>query len=181
MIWAGFMVLCLFLKIKMDNNNNIKTNKISTSFLFLMVLSIIGFADALYLTIKHYANSNINCSIFDGCELVTTSIYSSLFGIPVAVFGLVFYSLVFALIILFSKLNKKKFLTFLLIITSIGFLFSIYFVFVQIFLINAYCLYCLVSAVISTILFVLSVLFMLKYKNNYQKLNFNSKNYETDF
>jgi len=130
-----------------------------------MGLSIIGIADASYLTIKHYSDTGINCSIFNGCELVTTSLYSTIFNIPVAIFGIVFYILVFALIFLFSKFRNKKFLFLLAVMTGVGFLISMYFIYVQAFILNAYCLYCLVSAIISTVLFILSMVIVIQYNN----------------
>ena len=133
--------------------------------LFLMVFSIIGIADAAYLTIKHYSDTGINCSIFNGCELITKSLYSTIFDIPVAAFGIVFYIFVFTLIFLFLKFRNKNFLFLLVAMTSIGFLISMWFIFVQGFILNLYCLYCLISAALSTGLFILSIVTVIQYNN----------------
>lgn len=131
-----------------------------------LILSIIGIFDTTYLIIKHYNQDSINCSIFEGCDLVTTSTYSVIFGIPVAVLGIIFYVSVFALTLWYLKSKNKKVLASILGLSSVGFLMSIWFVYIQVFILDAYCLYCLVSALLSTTIFILSLIIMLKLKNN---------------
>lgn len=50
-----------------------------------LILGFLGFLDATYLTVKHYLGTPINCSIFEGCEKVTTSQYATVGGVPVSV------------------------------------------------------------------------------------------------
>lgn len=137
----------------------------------IFALSLIGLADSLYLTVKHYTHSDINCSIFNGCDLVTTSTYSTILGAPVALLGIIFYGLIFAFVLMHSRLRSKKSLISLLSISSIGFLMSMWFVYVQVFILEAICLYCVVSAGISTTIFILSAIMMLKYKENILIIN----------
>ncbi|MFQ5661714.1 MAG: vitamin K epoxide reductase family protein [Candidatus Paceibacteria bacterium] len=125
----------------------------------IFLLSLLGLADSIYLTIKHFTHSDINCSIFNGCDLVTTSIYSTILGVPVALLGVIFYGLVLTFAV-------RRSLALLLIISSIGFLISIWFVYTQGFILNAFCFYCLISAGISTTLFILSLILMVKYKKH---------------
>src|SRR5665811_1198486 len=56
-----------------------------------LVLSFLGFIDASYLTIVHYRDALPNCSILKGCDIVTTSALSTIGGIPIALFGALFY------------------------------------------------------------------------------------------
>lgn len=125
----------------------------------IFLLSLLGLADSIYLTIKHFTHSDINCSIFNGCDLVTTSIYSTILGVPVALLGVIFYGLVLTFAV-------RRSLALLLIISSIGFLISIWFVYTQGFILNAFCFYCLISEGISTTLFILSLILMVKYKKH---------------
>lgn len=122
------------------------------------LIGTIGFFDALYLTIKHYSNALPSCSIFTGCEVVTTSPYSEFFGIPVALFGTLYYgSVILGVVILLNKkipLLQKA----LSLYTITGLLASVWFVSLQLFVINAICPYCMVSAASSTALFVCGVL-----------------------
>jgi uncharacterized membrane protein len=59
----------------------------------LIVVSFLGFLDATYLAAKHYLGAPIACSIFEGCEKVTTSQYAAVFNIPVALLGALYYLL----------------------------------------------------------------------------------------
>ncbi len=126
----------------------------------IFLLSLVGLADSVYLTVKHFTHSDINCSIFNECDLVTTSAYSTILDIPVALLGVIFYGLLIALTI-----NKKSLVS-LLIISSIGFFASMWFVYVQAFVLESFCLYCIISAGISTMIFILSLILMIKYKKH---------------
>ena len=52
-------------------------------------LGVAGVGIAGYLTYVHYAGLHPICGISHGCETVQTSVYSNLFGIPVALLGLI--------------------------------------------------------------------------------------------
>lgn len=56
----------------------------SKKILFLLgVLGIAGLADALYLMVNHYAAASLSCSVFSGCDEVTSSVYSIWGSVPV--------------------------------------------------------------------------------------------------
>ena len=125
-----------------------------------LIVSAFGFADATYLTTQHYLGLPVACSILEGCEQVTTSPYSLIFGIPVALLGSIFYFTVLILSVLYLDSKKIKFLNFIAVITPFGFLASLYFVYLQIFVIKAICLWCMGSALTTTLLFILSLVFL---------------------
>ena len=125
---------------------------------FLIVISFIGFLDATYITLKHYLGVPITCSILNGCEKVTTSVYSTVFNIPVALIGSVYYLIIFALIILYLDTKKETIFYTASKITALGFIASIWFTYLQIFVLKAFCFYCLVSSGTSTILFILGII-----------------------
>src|SRR4051812_8879211 len=62
--------------------------------LALVIVALLGFADAAYLTVEHYQNIIPPCSITGGCEKVLTSPYSTVLGIPVSLVGSIYYLLV---------------------------------------------------------------------------------------
>ena len=126
--------------------------------LFLIIISFIGFLDATYITLKHYLGVPITCSILNGCEKVTTSVYSTVFNIPVALIGSVYYLIIFALIILYLDIKKETIFYTASKITALGFIASIWFTYLQIFVLKAFCFYCLVSSGTSTILFILGII-----------------------
>lgn len=134
-------------------------NNLPKSFLIVsIIVALLGFIDASYLTIEHFKNSIPPCFIVSGCDTVTRSIYSTVGPIPVALLGALYYFTICLLLFtaLESKKDKPARLAFLL--TPFGLLASGYFLFVQAFLLKAYCLYCLGSITTSTILFMLAVI-----------------------
>lgn len=126
--------------------------------LLIIIFAFMGIADSAYLTMEHYSGRippcNPNAFIPSDCGKVLTSEYSMMFGIPLALFGIVQYSLVL-IWSLASSLTKKSIFPKLLVIQSVnGFIFSMYFVYLQLFIIKSICWYCMGSAAISTLIFI---------------------------
>jgi uncharacterized membrane protein len=96
--------------------------------------------------------------VVNGCEQVTTSSYSLILGIPVALLGAIYYLVVFAISLRYVEKKQAKLLQVLHLITGVGLIMSLWFIYVQAFIIKAWCLYCLGSAVSSTLLFILGYL-----------------------
>jgi uncharacterized membrane protein len=123
---------------------------------FLMV-SFFGFLDATYLTAQHYLGTIPPCVIATGCETVLTSEHNTIGGIPVALLGAIYYFVLFLLAAL-SLDMKRGIIRFAVLLTPFGFLASLYFVYLQLFVIKEICFYCMVSAATSTALFILGLL-----------------------
>jgi uncharacterized membrane protein len=124
----------------------------------LIVLAIIGLADSLYLTWIKFSGSEAICSGVGGCDVVNTSEYALLAGIPIALFGAAAY--VAILLVLWLE-NRNSWLTengplLLFGITLFGFLYSLYLTYIELFVIFAICPFCVASAVVLTIMFALS-------------------------
>jgi uncharacterized membrane protein len=124
----------------------------------IALLSFVGFVDATYLTISHFKGASLLCNISNGCDKVTTSDYSTILGLPVALIGLLFYLTVFVLIVAYFDLKKEFLIKTIFWLSIIAFCFSIWFVAVMTFVLGAFCQYCLVSAAISTSIFVASLI-----------------------
>jgi len=140
--------------------------KLPLSKIFLIVLllvSVVGFIDATYLTAKHFLDDPVTCSILEGCETVTTSEYSTIFNIPIALFGMFYYLFVSILLFLYME-GVKSVLKFLVLSTAVGFLSTLYLIFLQAFVLNAFCLYCLISAATSISLFAGSIFLATKFR-----------------
>lgn len=121
---------------------------------FASVVALVGLVDAIYLTVHHYTAEPVPCSVTNGCEMVLTSSYSELFGVPLAAYGAFAYFLAFSLALLAAFGNRvtwKLFGVQTLLMAS----FSGWLIYVQATLIGAFCQYCLVSAGTSITLFVL--------------------------
>ena len=132
----------------------------------IMIASFIGFSDATYLTIQHFTGASVKCIVSSGCDTVTTSEYAIVFGIPMALLGALFYLGIFLFTILYFDIRKRVLMYLVSLGTVFGFLFSLYLIYLQIFVLHAICEYCMLSATTSTILFVfgLIVFFKLRYR-----------------
>jgi uncharacterized membrane protein len=107
-----------------------------------------GVGIAGYLTYVHYAGLHPVCGISHGCETVQTSSYASLFGIPVALLGLITY----VLILISLRRPDETGLLASYGLTLIGFGFSVYLTYREVFTIHAICSWCVSSAIVFTLL-----------------------------
>jgi len=124
----------------------------------LVVVSFVGILDAGYLTMQHYVGGSIGCNAVGQCDVVVSSVYSEIFGIPVALGGLLLYIIIFLLALAYLKEGYMKVPLYLVIFTVIGFVASLAFVYIQLFILKSICLYCTISALGMTVLFLSSVL-----------------------
>jgi uncharacterized membrane protein len=122
--------------------------------LALALLALAGLAVSGYLTYVHYAGIEPVCAGGGGCERVQTSKYAELAGIPVAVLGLVGY----ALILVASQLRGEAARMATALAALVGFGFSAYLTYLELFEIDAICHWCLASAVLMTVLAALAAL-----------------------
>lgn len=124
-----------------------------------LVLSVLGIADAAYLTYKHTRKQPLMCPIGSDCSVVTESSWGHIFGVRNEVLGLLYYGGLCAsmLGVLFVPGFAQNFLPYLPWFVGSGVLFSLFLVFVQAFVIKKYCFYCLISAGISLLLFLTSL------------------------
>jgi uncharacterized membrane protein len=112
---------------------------------FASIASLVGFGDAIYLTVHHYTALPVPCTITHGCEEVLSSAYAELFGIPLAVFGAAAYFLAFSLALLASFGNRSMWRLFgLHTVVMAGF--SCWLIYLQAAVIGSFCQYCLLSA-----------------------------------
>ena len=106
----------------------------------LYVLCILGLGISMYLTYAKLTSSSVAC-INAGCNTVQSSKYSEISGIPVGMFGIGFYFILFTLLFK-AKENLAK----LLLIW--GNLYSLYLTYLELFVIKAICVWCVGSFVV---------------------------------
>ena len=122
----------------------------------ILFLAFAGLADSAYIAQHEVSGTPLLCNInnLSGCNIVATSPYSHLFGIPLAVYGVVFYGIIFALaaleLVIFDRLLRR----FLQGMAFIGVIASLYFTLIQVFVIGALCVYCLASAGIALLMMI---------------------------
>lgn len=115
----------------------------------MLVLAVVGLGVATYLTIIHYAGINPACTAGQSCVKVQTSQWSKLAGIPVALLGLIGYIGILSTL-LAPEREEARLAT--LGLTVMGFGFSAYLTYRELFSIHAICEWCASSAVIMTVL-----------------------------
>jgi len=120
----------------------------------MLVLAVIGLGVAIYLTYVHYSGTPPACTAGESCLKVQTSRWSELAGVPVALIGLIGYVGILAGLLAPDR-DETRVAT--LGMTLIGFLFSAYLTYRELFSIHAICEWCASSAVIMTLLLALSV------------------------
>jgi len=119
------------------------------------LLSLLGLADALYLTIEHVTGESVRCTITSGCSEVLSSPYAVVAGIPLAVIGAAAYFTVFSLATL-AAFGYRIAGTLLTPLVVAMFLVSLWLLYLQAFVIREFCQYCLFSAGITVALLVVS-------------------------
>ena len=100
--------------------------------LFLLI-AFAGFLDASYLAAKYFLGSPVICNLLKGCEIVTSSKYSVMFGIPIALMGSLYYLALLILTVVFFDTGRSVFLKAAAYGTVFGFIASLYFVYLQFF------------------------------------------------
>lgn len=124
------------------------------------VTALVGVLDSIYLTVLKFSNNESLCIQGIGdCWSVNTSIYSEIWGIPIALLGLVAYAAI--LLLLWAEQRShliQQYADYILFgVTLIGVIYSAYLTYLEIAVIKAICPFCVVSAVAMLILFIYSV------------------------
>jgi len=115
------------------------------------LVALAGLADAIYLTVAHLAGEHVACGGSAGCSEVLSSKYASFLGLPLAGFGAAGYFTAFSLATLvafgYSRLQRWLGLT-----VFAMFLGTLWLLYLQAFVLHAYCTYCLLSAACTFVL-----------------------------
>jgi uncharacterized membrane protein len=121
------------------------------------LLALVGLCDAIYLTVEHLNGSTLQCTITHGCAEVLGSRYATVGGLPLAAFGAAAYFTAFSLATLaaFGYASARALLAALV---ALMFLFSLWLLYLQAFVLHAFCQYCLLSASVTTLLLILVLL-----------------------
>lgn len=150
---------------KTNNTERSLTGQVPNYILWtLIVLALVGFTDSAFLLAKRISGAPIPCFITSGCDTVSKSPYSVLFGVPLAAWGVLFYLVIGFLALLYMDTKNILVAKLIPLATMLGFLSSAYFIYVQKFKIGAFCIYCIISAIVSTLLFILGVTIWRKLK-----------------
>lgn len=120
------------------------------------VVALVGLADSVYLSVKHFTAEPVPCSLVEGCEKVLTSPYAEVAGVPIAAAGAAAYFVAFALAVLAAYGDERMWKIFGGLATLMAG-FSLWLIYLQAFVIGAFCQFCLISAASSLTLFLIFI------------------------
>lgn len=123
----------------------------------LLVLTVIGIGIAGYLTYIHYRGFDPACT-FGGCERVQSSEYAKLAGIPVPYIGLAGYLGILGSLLMRGELARLATAG----MAYVGFAFSLYLTYRELFTIRAICQWCVGSAIVMTLIAIVATIRVLR-------------------
>ena len=112
-------------------------------------VSLVGLADAIYLTVEHITGATLRCSIISGCSEVLSSSYAQVGPFALAAIGAAAYFVVFSLAILAAFGHRVAILP-LKILLALMFVTALWLLYLQAFVIHHFCQYCVLSAAVTT-------------------------------
>ncbi len=130
----------------------------------LASFSFVGLLIALYSTWAYFDISKYNfCqvnSVFD-CHVVNTSKYSMLFGVPVAMFGVLTYFIFLSFVAIYLKFKNEILMILAGTLSIVALGFSLYLTSMEAFVIHSWCILCIGSQLVAIGIF--AVVMMLRF------------------
>jgi uncharacterized membrane protein len=131
--------------VTIEDNSPASPSRVAYFYAAVAVLSLLGLADAIYLTIGHMTGQTVRCTIIAGCSEVLGSPYAVLAGMPLALVGAAAYFSVFSLATL-AAFGYRVAGTLLRLLVALMVVISMWLTNLQAFVIRQFCQYCLISA-----------------------------------
>ena len=133
-----------------------------------IALAILGTLVSVYMTIFKLTENQKMCLGNGGCSVVNSSSYSEVSGIPVALVGVGGYLAILAVLLIENrnKFFKQNGTLIVFGLSLVGFLFTLYLIYVELALIHALCPFCVTSQITMTLLFILSVTRLVRQPSN---------------
>ena len=124
---------------------------------WLLGLTVLGVLLTGYLTlVAWFGEHPAYCGVDSGCDIVQSSRWSTLFGLPMALWGLLTYAILAGLA--WRLRSRPSAWGALFLVACVGFGVSWFLTLVSVFEIEAVCEYCLASFALMNLLFLLAVL-----------------------
>jgi uncharacterized membrane protein len=141
-------------------HSNAAGRRRTTLYIATALVSLPGLADAIYLTVEHVTGQSVRCTIVAGCQEVLSSSYSVMFGFPLAAIGAASYFAVFSIATL-AAFGYRLAGHLLIPLVGVMCITSLWLIYLQAFVIRAYCQYCLFSAAVT---FTLTILVLVAWR-----------------
>ena len=125
---------------------------------------VLGLAVSIYMTIYKVTSNNAMCLGSGDCSTVNASKYSEVYGIPVAVFGVLGYAAILATLYFENRNSFFKQNSTLMIfgMALTGFIFTVWLIYVEVVLLKALCPFCVTSQTAMTIIFIIAVMRLIR-------------------
>jgi uncharacterized membrane protein len=127
---------------------------------FIVILSIGGLGVASYIRYTKSRGEELVCPVGSNCNVVVNSQYSKFLGVSLEYWGMLYYSILllsYIYLIFIPHIFTSLMLLGLSLLTTSAFLFSLYLLFIQAFILRQWCIWCLLSAIFSIIIFITSL------------------------
>ncbi len=135
------------------------------SFRILVVLGGLGLLDAAYLTWMKISDNLSLCQGFGQCDVVNSSPYAEIYGIPIALIGAIAYAVMLAALAVEARAREPRWRMgaryALFILTTTGVLYSAYLTYIEVAVLHAICPFCVISAVILLCMWILAIIRLL--------------------
>jgi uncharacterized membrane protein len=115
------------------------------------IVALFGLADGIYLTIEHVTGRTAQCIASSGCQDVLSSEYAAFGPVPLAALGALAYFTAFSLALL-AAFGYAKCRGLFGLLVAIMFATTLWLLYLQAFVLHAFCDYCLFSAGVTTVL-----------------------------
>jgi|SRR5688572_4284439 len=110
----------------------------------LAILALAGLGVAAYLTIEKLSGRTGACIVGSGCDVVNSSPYAVVLGIPVAAFGVAWSAAALVAALAWWRTGARFWLLALYAGGLIGVIFEAYLVYLELFVIHAVCSWCVI-------------------------------------
>lgn len=134
-----------------------------------IALACLGVLVSIYMTIYKLTSNNAMCLGSGDCSTVNASKYSMVYGIPVAFVGVLGYAAILGLLVLEKRAGEffaKNSTLAIFGLAVTGFAFTLYLVYLEIFVIKALCPFCITSQITMTILFIITIVRLVRQPAN---------------
>jgi len=120
------------------------------------IVALLGLADGIYLTVEHVTGRTAQCIASSGCQDVLSSKYAAIGPVPLAALGALAYFTAFstALLAAFGYAGCRSFFALLI---GVMFATTLWLLYLQAYVLHAFCDYCLFSAGVTTVLTLIAI------------------------
>jgi uncharacterized membrane protein len=120
-------------------------------YILAAIIALLGLADGIFLTVEHITGRTAQCIASSGCQDVLSSKYAAFGPVPLASLGALAYFTAFSLALL-AAFGYPKCRTLFALLVGVMFAVTLWLLYLQAYVLHAFCDYCLFSAAVTTAL-----------------------------